>query len=239
MTIQEIIDKKEYIEFRNRNWSDEDINYVIDELREKVTINWIVRFLRVSDKLPKELLKPIIIAGINYRDVSYPKRWMQTVKRIYSPEEIDNIILEIVEESSLKIKCKATHLLYFNGFSRIMRNEEELGMRYIWNGQNYTEEYIKVDEKHLTIKRKRNVEMKEKRYRFLVKEFLNTNNILYRYYIYLEIREVHNHPIAKEDKTKQVMEIFNKDDFPKNGMDIMKIAEESKSLREFMNTLRE
>ena len=218
MTLQQIFENNDYLKFREKELSQVEINEIIDQLNQSKGIVWFKQFMKFRETLPDELLKPILISGIQYGDVSYPKRWMPSLIRIYSQEQIDEILFEIIKESPIRDKCKFTSLFYWNKFSRIVRHKdgkphEELGVVWKWTGEFYVEEYVKSN---LEETKRRNDNLKVKRYEFLITQFQQIENLVYRYFIALELpKSLDKFPTQLKSIAKEVVDIITNKEFPK------------------------
>lgn len=217
MTLQQIFETNDYQKFRERELSQVGVNEIVNRLNQSKGIIWFKQYMKVRETLPNELLKPILISGIQYGDVSYPKRWMPSLIRIYSQEQIDETLFEIIKESSLSDKCKLTSLFYWNKFSKIVRYKggkphEELGVIWKWTGECYEEEYVKSK---LEETKSRNKIFKVKRYEFLIGEFLQFENLVYRYFIALELpKSLDKFPTRLKNIAKEAIEIISNQEFP-------------------------
>ncbi len=217
MTLDEIFKNKDLGEFRQKKLLQDEMSQVIELLNQAKGIIWFKPYMKVKENLPEELLKPILLAGIKLGNVSYPKTWMPDLIRIYSQEKIDASLFEIINQSSFRDKCKSTSLFYWNKFSKIIRYKdgephEELGVIWKWNGKGYVEEYVKTN---LEQKRNRNKSLKSRRYNFLIQEFKKYNNIVYRYFIALELpKSIDEFPEQLKETAKEVVEVISKEDFP-------------------------
>ena len=217
MTLQQIFENSDYGKFREKELSQIEINEIADRLNQSKGIIWFKQYMKVRETLPNELLKPILISGIKHGDVSYPKRWMPSLIRIYSQEQIDETLFEIINISSFRDKCKLTSLFYWNKFSKIVRYKngkphEELGVVWIWKDKFYAQEYVKSNLKETE---RRNKALKVKRYDFLITEFKKYENVVYRYFIALELpKSIDKFPVQLKNVANEIVEIISDEKFP-------------------------
>ena len=228
MEIQQIIDLNELSEFREKHLQAEDIIILIETLNSKQDVNWFRKFMAVRKTLPNELLKPIIISGGKNRDVSKVKFWMPDLIRLYSQEQIDEKIIEIIAESNMVNKCKFVNLFYANGFRKIVRGKTELIVSWKWNGKFHEEEYIVGNLEEMAI---RSNNLKIKRYNFLISEFIETNNNVYRYFISIQIpRTTEQFPNQDNKNINTVTQILNDESFPKSALELIELVKGDEEL---------
>ena len=210
-----MFENKQFEEFRNQNLFRNEIDQIIKSLNQPNGFMLFNSYLKVRETLPLELLKPILISGMKCGGVSQPKFWMPNLIRIFSHEQIDKTLFEIIVDVELHEKCKLTNMFYWNSFRKIVRGTKELGVAWKWNGESYLEEYVELDQQE--IKRQAEV-FKEVRYRFLIDEFLKFNNLVYQYFISLLLpRTVDSFPNPLNAKAKKAIEIMGNEDFPNSA----------------------
>jgi hypothetical protein len=217
MRLKRIFEDKLFGKFREKEISQIERNQIIAMLSESKGIVWFKPFMQVRETLPNELLEAILISGIRYEDVSYPKRWMPDVIRIYSQEQIDETLFEIIRKSSFRDKCRLTSLFSWNKFKKTIihidgNQDEEVGVNWKWNGEIYIEEYLKSNLEEI---QKRDKVLKFKRYDFLISEFGKHENLVYRYFISLELpKSLEEFPDQLKDTAKEVVEVVSNKNFP-------------------------
>ena len=99
--------------------------------------------------------------AIKYKDVSLPKRYMDTICRLFTPKYTQDVILKIIlGKENYKNKCKATGILYsIGGFMSSSGRDDngnikwKCGTGFIWNGQRYEKKCMDGDLNHF-IKRR-------------------------------------------------------------------------------------
>jgi len=191
----------------------------------------------VAETLPQDLLKPIIEEVLNYDDISAPKRYMENILRIFTPEKVQETIFKIMTKcEDFKTKCKAAGVLYCVGerfiihkFSKIEEaNLNPFGARYFWNGKGYKLEIVKEDIKPF-IERKE--KFYERRLEVLIKEFNKTDNIVYKYYLMLSLpNEIEEYPLSMQKQGIEIIEKITDDNFPKRVNSLVEVVNGNKDL---------
>lgn len=222
MTLQEIFENDEYLNFRDKVLSESDKEYFINRLNENGIYD-VLPFLSVVKSISIELLEPIMREIIKYNDVSAPKKYMDTICRLFTPEKTLDVLLEMISgEESYKTKCKAAGILYCTGvilFSNGIDEKGDIqwkcGTEFIWNGKRYELKSVEgnldefVQRRNLFYKRRTTV---------LVEQFLKNENIVFRFYLkrYLPL-DIKEYPFEIMTKAEEVISIISSEKFP-NGL---------------------
>lgn len=222
MKLEEIFESGEFLLSRNKELDHLDTEYILKRLRDEdgQKIYEILPYLRVVETVPDGLLEPIIREAIEYKDISLPKRWMNTINRLFTPEKVQDELLQIISSNeSLRVKCRAVGILYcvdIPGYEEKIDERGEIQLKcrdkYIWNGKRYERTCRDCDIE--TIKKRRR-EFSQKRLKILVNEFVSNKNLVYRYYIgtYLSFN-IDDYPEEIIEKTKEVIKIISGEEFP-------------------------
>jgi len=223
MTLREIFEHKDFTRYREKELSNSDKQYFLERLEKGNRIYDVLPYLSVIKKSPIEFLEPIVDEAIDYKDVSEPKTWMQTINRLYTPEKVQETILNKIKlTQSFKIKCKATGILYcVGGFTSASGRDENGNVKwkgghgYKWNGKRF--ETIIIEE-NLNRDLERRKKFYNERVKSLTEEFLNNENIVYRFYLkrYLPIK-IEDYPTEIKEKAKKVIHFILSEEFP-NGL---------------------
>lgn len=217
MNLNNILEEKRVKKFRELILSQDETDIICTLIQERKDIRWFIPFLKVSANLPKKLLEPILQSGIKISDPSFPKYWMPDLIRMYTPNCIDTCLFELIQHSSLPDKCRLTSLFYWNQNNRCVPLqyeglEEVLEQTWKWDGQTYIQEYQKVSVKE---RQHREKSLKNKRYQFLLGEFKKHNNLVYQYYIALELpKSVGAYSDLPKESYLRVINNIKQDDFP-------------------------
>lgn len=207
MTLKEIFENKDFINFKKKELDESDKEYFLDRLRNGKGIYEVLPYLNVVKDAPIEFLEPIVEEAMEYEDISSPKRWMQTINRIYTPEKVQQTILnKITDSKDLRTKCRAVSILYcVRGF----------GIEYNWNGKRFEE---RVAKDNLNSNLERGKKFYDNRISILTNEFQKSKNIVYRYYLnrYLSDK-IEDYPTEIKEKAKEVISIISSEKFP-NGL---------------------
>lgn len=215
--IEEMSMENPFTTFSKTDLAKNEVDQMFELLGQLDEFGWFEQFMKTRNTLPSDLLKPILVAGGKGDYVSGPKHWMPHLARIYSQEEIDEALFELIRESTISHKCILAHHFYWNGFVSVTRYkvgapDEELEIIWKWNGKQYVEEYVKQNVEE-TVKRSKKIKIK--RYRFLIKEFNDYDNVVYRYYISLVMpRSVEEFPEELKEPAIGVIEAINDVEFP-------------------------
>lgn len=232
MTLEEVFEHRQFVEHRELQLSEEDIEYLIQKLKDGDTIDEVLPFLTVVDSLPAKLLKPIMEKAIEYKDVSAPKRWMHLMSRLFTAEKVQEALLAIIlNADGFKEKCKAVGILYCVGTGAALQRDKNSDEHIwtgefipVWNGERYERQLVaKAPEK---VKR-RLEDLRKRRLSVLLSEFLENDNVIYRFYIrrYL-LDRLADYPRELSDQAKRVHQILSLKDFPK-GVQQVKMLEDA------------
>jgi hypothetical protein len=226
MTLEEIFAKKQFLKFRETKLTESDEKFLLLRLSE-YGIYDVLPFLRVATSVPKELLKPIIIEVLDYEDISLPKRYMDIISRLFTPENVLECLLNIISDNELlKTKCKAAGILSFIGGFMFAKGRDECGKilwkcgtDYIWDGSKYERKCIEGD---INLFINRSNSFKSCRTKAVVNEFLKNENIVLRYYLLASLYDkLEDYPTDIKNEAQQVIEIICEQNFPKNASELI------------------
>ncbi|MEM9549289.1 MAG: hypothetical protein AAGA77_25170 [Bacteroidota bacterium] len=219
MTVKGVFETKEFLNYRDIEFDQADKDYFLNLLSEK-GINEVLPFLRVIKKIPQDFLEPIMREVIKYDDISLPKRYMETILRLFTPEKVLDVILKMVTSNEgYGIKCRAAGILYCVGIGIYSSGRDKngniiwkCGKGYVWDGKKYESKCIEGDVNKFVVRRE---QFAQKRTMVLAKEFLQSDNIVFRYYLkrYLPL-EVEEYPVEIRKQAEKLVKIIDSKDFP-------------------------
>lgn len=245
MTLGEVFDTKQFIKYRLIDFSVADISYFLDRLRSGNKIYDVIPLLAVVEKIPNELLTPIIKEAIEYKDISAPKKWMRFITRLFTPEKVQEILLEMISDTEdYRVKCRAVSILYCVGdFSVFQKDKTDnklkcVGKRiFVWNGDGYENQVAKGKVEQVLENRKI---FNKNRLAVLLSEFLKSDNLVYRYYIKMYLLEkVEEYPHELINQAKEVHQIVSDENFPKGLRQTEKLMKTIEGNRELEKLLYE
>lgn len=175
--------------------------------------------------------------AVENSDVSTPKRWMpSTVLRIFEPEEVQKVVLEILQEGNPKMKCRATFILRWIGFSTSARMEGEKAVRFVeefvWNGRYYESRPSEIP---IAVFKERANQLRRKRCKVLLEEFEKTDNLVVRYHFsYLLEGVVAAYPKELQSKAQRIIDVISAEGFPMGAVALEKAIEGNEEWEELL-----
>ena len=223
MTLKEIFENQEFIKYRHKELNVSDKEYFLEKLQNGRGIYDVLPFIAAAKELPEELLEPIVREILEYKDLSLPKRYIENILRVFTPEKVQEAILKImVDEKNFKIKCKAAGILYCIGsrflIGSLLKNGEiEWKSRggYFWNGERYERKAVEGNIDSFVKKREK---FYHRRLEVLIREFKKTDNIIYKYFLrrYLP-NKIQEYPLNIQKETKEIIKEITSIQFPQGA----------------------
>lgn len=227
MKLKSIFENKNFLKLKLTDYSlkESDKIFLKGELNKEKGVLIISPFLEVIESLPEDLLEPILMSGLKYKDTSEPKKWINKLLRLFSPDKIQSELLRIMKKGNDEEKCRAIHLLYYVGYPMLKKKDEEkyiyYGYSYEWNGMKYIQRMKRVEAKKLLTKQK---QLLNTRVRTLIKEFELTDNLVLKYLISFHIpHKIEEYPEELTARACNIISEITGEKFPKNST-ALKIA---------------
>lgn len=217
MKLEDVFEGGDFIEYRNCKVSESDKTFLINQLSQESGIKRIKNLIRIVGYLPKELLHPILKAGLDFKDPSSPKKWIFHVVRIFGEENVQEELFNFVRQGTHKEVMNSLTTLYFvSPRIRIVKrgqNEKIVEKKWKWNKTHY-EELINENIDDEQIGQSEN--FKRRRKDFFIEEFGKSENLVIKYYLGLYFRMYDNWLHTENQLAVKVINEINKRDFPKN-----------------------
>ena len=241
MTLKEIFENKEFIKYRQRQLDKSDKNYFLRRLKKGRRVIDVLPYLRTVNRVPIEFLQPILNETILfYDDISLKKRWMGTINRLFTPEKVQEAILNKISKSeNLNLKCRAAEILYWtdvliksNGVDEKGNPIWKCGVEYFWNGSQF-EKKCAEDNLNYYIQRRKYFQIN--RIRKLSKEFQKSKNIIFKYFLswYLP-KDINEYPIEIRENSIGIVDEISNQDFPNGADSLVKLINGNSSLEKLL-----
>ncbi|MDF1698098.1 MAG: hypothetical protein P1U56_19780 [Saprospiraceae bacterium] len=243
--LKTIFETKQFKQYRTIKLTDTDKVYFLHKLTTGKRVYSVIPFLKVVEQLPLDLLGHILREAIEYTDISAPKKWMDSVSRIFTPETVQQYVLDmILATEEMRIKCRAVSILYCIGGPNLSYKKQGQGEWLpvgetveTWNGGRYERTLIEGNIEAIKDRREKYI---LKRMNILLTEFLKYDNLVYRYYInrYLLEKES-DYPADLQPFAQKIHPIVSDINFPKGLNQTRKLRlsiQGNKSMEELLYT---